>query len=76
MNKHQFKTEEEAMAKLDEFNYDPEKEKDGPVVTDESSVKTLIAFYKVSEIVCKPEFVLATIKFMQEWVKTELNTDA
>jgi hypothetical protein len=70
MEKYKYKTAAEAEKHIHEFDYDPSKEKDGPVATNQSVNKTLIAFYKVSDIVQDEKFLLEAVDLAQRWVKS------
>lgn len=61
MDESRFNKESDADQKMQEFNYAPRVEKDGPRVTHYSVNKTMIAFYRVSKIVTTTEFIMGTV---------------
>lgn len=62
-----FQTEKDARDELNKIDYDPKEH--GCIVTNANVLMTMQCFFRVSKIVCDPQFIARTIQKIREWIE-------
>ena len=70
MDKVKGKDEKKALQRLEKFDYDPEKEKEGPKADIYSINKTLCAFYLLTDMLINRSNIEKTLKSVVEWMQS------
>ena len=73
--KNCFKTEEEGLKKIKEFDYNPSKEKQGPVIGDRIINKTCCAIYRCQKFFMDKDYLTCALLFIQSWINDQEGND-